>query len=254
MSEELISGRRSVIEALRAGRPIRKIYIVQGARGAAIQTIRMLAREQAVPVKVVEGIKLDALSPGALHQGVVAVGQAKSFCSIDDILSCARMKGEEPLVVLLDHIQDPQNLGAVLRVVDATGGHGVILPKDRSASLTAAVGRASAGAWEYVRVARVASLGSAISELKDYGLWVAGLDPKAEQLYWECDLKGPLAVVAGNEGRGLSKAVRRSCDLMLRLPMLGGVRSLNVASALAAVMYEIRRQRDKACRGTAGER
>lgn len=245
MAEEHIAGRNPVLEALRAGRPIHRLLVARGAMEGSIRQIRALARERGVPVQEVDRARLDALSGGVRHQGVVAVAAVREYASLDDILSRARAAGEDPLVLVLDGIEDPQNLGSLLRTSDAVGVHGVLIPERRAAGLTPAVAKVAAGAVEHVPVARVTNLPRAIAGLKEAGLWVCGATPGAPTVYHEARLTGPLAVVIGGEDRGLGRLVAEACDFTVRIPMRGHLNSLNAAVAGAILLYEVRRQRDK---------
>lgn len=238
---ELIYGRNAVLEALRGGRQVEKILLAAGAHGAATHVER-LAKEHAVPLETVERRELDRLAAGANHQGVVALVAAFAYVALDDLLAQARQRGE-PLLLLLDSVQDPQNLGTLLRTAEAVGAHGVVIPQHRAAGVTAAVVKASAGAIEHLPVAQVTNLTQTIEQLKAAGVWVVGVEntPQA-QPYDQADLNRPLALVVGSEGRGLSRLVRQHCDFLVRLPMRGHVGSLNVAVAGSIVLYEAWRQ------------
>jgi 23S rRNA (guanosine2251-2'-O)-methyltransferase len=238
---ELIYGRNAVLEALRGGRQVEKILLAAGAHGAATHVER-LAKEHAVPLETVERRELDRLAAGANHQGVVALVAAFAYVALDDLLAQARQRGE-PLLLLLDSVQDPQNLGTLLRTAEAVGAHGVVIPQHRAVGVTAAVVKASAGAIEHLPVAQVTNLTQTIEQLKAAGVWVVGVEntPQA-QPYDQADLNRPLALVVGSEGRGLSRLVRQHCDFLVRLPMRGHVGSLNVAVAGSIVLYEAWRQ------------
>ena len=241
--EEIIGGRNPVCEALRAGRPVNKIYISQSLKPTAAAEIAGLARERRVPVQRVDKPALDRLAAGAAHQGIIASVSPYAYADLDHIL--AGVRDEAPLLVLLDGINDPHNLGAIIRSADASGAHGVVIPRRRSAAVTSVVAKASAGAVEFVPVARVGNLAATIDKLKERDLWVVGADPSAKQLLWDAPLDGPLAVVVGGEGRGISRLVREKCDLLVRLPMAGRVNSLNVSVAAATVMFEAARRKSR---------
>lgn len=241
--EEIIAGRNPVCEALRAGRPINKIYLARNLKPATAAELCGLARESRVPVQKVEKHLLDRMAEGALHQGIIASVAPYAYADLDDIL--AGLKEQEPLLVLLDGINDPHNLGAIIRSAGAAGAHGVVIPSRRAASVTPVAARASAGAVEYVPVARVTNIAVTIELLKERGIWVAGADPAAKQLFWDAPLDGPLAVVVGGEDRGISRLVREKCDILVRLPMAGRVNSLNASVAAALVLFEAVRQRNK---------
>ena len=238
--DEQIEGRRPVREALAAGRPIRKLLVARTARGA-VQEIVGLARGRSVPVQEVDPRWLDRIARTPAHQGVVALAAPRPTVEVDDLLAAARARGEAPLLVLLDGIQDPQNVGAIIRVAEAAGAHGVVLPARRASGLTAAVARASAGAVEHLPVAQVTNLARTVKDLQRLGVWVVGADPAGEDLY-ATELAPPLAVVIGSEGRGLGRLVRESCDRLVAIPMSGRVASLNAAAAAAVVLFEIRRR------------
>lgn len=244
--EELVYGRQSVLEALRASRPLRKILVSRGSRpSGAVRAILDHARQQDIAVQFVDQRRLDELVRGS-HQGVVAMASAKSLASIEQILDAARATGRLPLVLVLDGIEDPANLGAILRTADAAGAHGVVIPKHRAVGLTGTVARTSAGAIEHVPVAQVTNLVRALEDLKEAGLWVVGADPKATQNLYEVDLTKALAVVIGGEGKGLGRLVLEHCDLLVRLPMQGKISSLNAAVAAGVILFEILRQQREA--------
>ncbi|GAB6178923.1 23S rRNA (guanosine(2251)-2'-O)-methyltransferase RlmB [Desulfotomaculum defluvii] len=240
---EIIAGRNPVREALRAGRPINKIVMTKGAGNGPLAEIVRLAKENNVPIQLVDREHLDKMNSGVPHQGVVAYTAAKEYVDLDEILAMARAKGEDPFIIMLDEINDPHNLGAIIRTADAAGAHGVIIPQRRSVPLTATVAKASAGAVEYVPVARVTNLDRTIRQLKDEGLWVVGADMDGSETYWETKLTGPLLLVIGGEGKGLGRLIKERCDILVRLPMVGRVGSLNASVAAALLIYEVVRQR-----------
>lgn len=239
MSQDIIAGRNPVLESLRAGRTINKIMIANGAKVAAMQEIINLAKENRVPVQKVERKHLDKLTDGAIHQGVVATAAAKEYADLDDLLN----DSAEPFLVLLDEVHDPHNLGAIIRTADAAGVHGVIIPKRRSAQLTTTVAKASAGAVEHMPVARVTNLVQTIKKLQQQGIWVVGADMDGEALHWDSKLEGPVALVIGGEGKGLGRLVKETCDVVVRLPMVGRINSLNASVAAGVLIYEVVRQR-----------
>jgi 23S rRNA (guanosine2251-2'-O)-methyltransferase len=240
---EYLAGRHPVLEALRAGRPLNKIWIADHVRRSLVAPILEEAKARGVVVQTADRRKLDQLVPGASHQGIVAQAAAIAYASVEDLLARAAGLGEDPLLVLLDEVEDPHNLGSVLRTAECTGVHGVIVPKRRSAGLTPVVAKTSAGAVEYVPVARVPNLAQTIETLKKAGIWVAGAAGEAETSVYRANLKGPLAIVIGNEGRGLSRLVRESCDFLISLPMYGRINSLNASVAAGVILYEAVRQR-----------
>lgn len=240
---EMIEGRNAVLEALRAGRALDKVYIARGETDKALAHIAGLARERGVSVSDCDRRKLDAMSVTKAHQGVIAVCAVREYASLDDILALAESRGEAPFVVVCDEISDPHNLGAIIRSAECVGAHGVVIPRRRSAGLTAVVGKTSAGAAEHLPVARVANISAALQELKDRGLWVYGAAAEGSSPMWETDLTGPLALVIGSEGEGLGRLVRERCDFLVSIPMRGKVGSLNASTAAAVLMYEVLRQK-----------
>jgi len=240
-AEGVIPGRRAVLEALRADRPIHKILLARTARGRAVRELVLEARRRGVVVQSVDARRLDALS-SAPHQGVIALAAAHAPADIEQILAVARGRHEPPLILVLDGVEDPQNLGAIIRTAEAAGVHGVVLPRHRAAGVTPAVVRSSAGAVEHMAVAPVTNLVRAIEFLKASGLWVVGADPGAAELYHRVPLVPPLAVVLGGEERGISRLVREHCDRLVRLPMRGKMASLNVSVAAGVLLYEVVRQ------------
>ena len=243
MSEELIGGRNSVIEALRSGRSLNKLFVQDGIKGGSIGEIIALAIESGVPIDYVKIEKLNQLAEGLRHQGVAAMVAPVRFYDLDEVLAAAQAKGEDPFLVLLDELQDPQNVGAIIRTADAAGVHGVLMPKRRSCPLNAVVAKVSAGAVEYVPVVSIGNIAQTIEELKKKGLWVIGADMDGEVDYFSGNLKGPIVLVIGAEGKGLGRLVREKCDLLVKIPMRGGVSSLNAAAAGAILLFEIVRQR-----------
>ena len=243
IKNEIIEGRNAVIEALRAGRTIDKIYIARGDVDKTLGHIASKAREKDIVVVEADRRKLDFMSQTHAHQGVIALAAVKEYCSIDDIFSIAAERGEDPFIIVCDEISDPHNLGAIIRSAECAGAHGVIIPKRRSAGMTAIVDKSSAGALEHVAVARVANLPAAISELKERGVWIYGTAADGSSELWKTDLTGSLAIVIGSEGDGMGRLVRESCDFIISLPMYGRVGSLNASNAAAITMYEVLRQR-----------
>ena len=242
-NDGVIEGRNAVIEALRAGTAIDKIYLMKGEADSTLGHIASTARGKGIVVVEADRRKLDAMSVTHSHQGVIAVAAVREYASVSDILQSARDKGEAPLVVVCDELSDPHNLGAVIRTAEAAGAHGVIIPKRRSAGLTAIVAKTSAGAVSYLPVARVANLTALLRELKEEGLWVFGTAADGSTSLYQADLKGPAAIVIGSEGNGMSRLVREQCDFLVSIPMRGQVNSLNASAAAAVVLYEAVRQR-----------
>ena len=240
----IIEGRNAVIEALRVGRNIDKIFLLKGSEDSALGHIASKARAAGAVVVETDRRKLDEMSMTGVHQGVVAVVAEHEYSTIEAILDKARQAGEAPLIIICDELSDPHNLGAIIRTADAAGAHGVIVPKRRSAGLTAVVAKASAGALECVPVARVANITAAIKELKKAGVWVFGTAADGDRTLYDADLKGPAAIVIGNEGQGISRLVAENCDFMVSIPMKGEISSLNASAAAAVLMYEAVRQRN----------
>ena len=243
VEESFIEGRNAVNEALKAGRTLNKVFIAAGDTDMGLKRLAAQARNAGAVVVEVDRRKLDSMSVTGAHQGIVALAAVKDYCSVRDILDYAGERGEAPLIVLCDEVTDGHNLGAIIRTAECVGAHGVIIPKRRSASLTAVVSKTSAGAVEYMRVARVPNLTAAIKELQDAGVWIYGTAADAEKSLYETDLRGPMALVIGSEGEGMRKLVAESCDFTLSIPMKGHISSLNASASAAIVLYEAIRQR-----------
>ena len=243
IQNEIIEGRNAVMEALRAGRAIDKLFINRGEVDRTLGHIASTARDKGVVVVECDRRKLDFMSQTHAHQGVIAVCAVREYCSVDDIFAIAEERGETPFVIVCDEISDGHNLGAIIRSAECAGAHGVIIPKRRSAGLTAIVDKASAGAAEHMAIARVPNLPAAIRELKERGLWIYGTAADGQSDLWHTDFTGPLALVIGSEGDGMGRLVAESCDFIVSLPMKGRVSSLNASAAAAITMYEILRQR-----------
>ncbi len=240
--EVYIEGRNAVLEALRSGRPIEKLYILDGCQDGPVSTIKREARKRDAIVKFVDKERLDQLSTTGHHQGVIAQAAAYEYADVSDILENARKKGEDPFIFLLDNIVDPHNLGAIIRTANLCGAHGVIIPKNRAVGLTATVARTSAGALNYTPVAKVTNLGKTIEDLKNEGLWFVCADMGGEVMYKQ-NLTGPIGLVIGAEGEGVSRLVREKCDYVAAIPMKGDIDSLNASVAAGVLAYEIVRQR-----------
>lgn len=240
--ELTIEGRNAVIEAMRAGTPIDKLFILDGCQDGPMSTIRREAKKRDIYVKYVSKDRLDQMSTTGKHQGVIAYGASYEYSSVDDIMARAREKGEDPFIILLDGIEDPHNLGAIIRTANQAGAHGVIIPKDRAVGLTAAVARASAGALSFTPVARVTNIGQCIEDLKKEGLWFACADMDGEVMY-NCNLTGPIGLVIGSEGDGVGRLVKSKCDYVASIPMKGDIDSLNASVAAGVLAFEIVRQR-----------
>lgn len=243
LAEDRIEGRNPVFEALKSGRRIDKLFIQRDLNDGSLVKIRAIAREKGIVVSDAAKQKLDAMSHTGSHQGVIAYTAMHEYCEIDDILELARERGEAPLIVIADEISDPHNLGSIIRTADAAGVHGVIIPKRRAVGLSAVVAKASAGALEYVPVCKVGNISAAIEELKKKGLWVAGAAMEGESVYGKADLTGPLALVIGSEGSGISRLVKEKCDFLVSIPMYGSINSLNASVAAGVLMLEVARQR-----------
>ena len=243
IKNEIIEGRNAVIEALRAGRSIDKIYINKGEADKTLGHIASKARDSGIVVVECDRRKLDYMSITKAHQGVIALCAVRDYCTIDDILNCAKERNEDPFIVVCDEISDPHNLGAIIRSAECAGVHGLIIPKRRSAGLTAIVDKASAGAAEHALIARVPNISAALKELKEKGLWIYGTAADGTSGLWETDFSGPIVLVIGSEGDGIGRLVRENCDYMISLPMKGKISSLNASTAAAVTMYEILRQR-----------
>lgn len=243
--EELtIEGRNAVLEAFRSGKTIDKLFVLDGCQDGVINTIKREARRQDTIVNYVTKERLDQMSETGRHQGVIASAAAYSYAAVEDMLAAAREKGEAPFLFLLDNIEDPHNLGAIIRTANLAGAHGVIIPKRRAAGLTATVAKASAGALNYTPVAKVTNLANTIEELKKEGLWFVCADMGGETMY-DLNLTGPIGLVIGNEGEGVGRLVKETCDYVASIPMHGDIDSLNASVAAGVLAYEIVRQRMK---------
>ena len=242
-AEDMIEGRNAVTEAIRSGRTINKVFLADGDTDRALGRLAAMAKEAGAVVVRIDRRKLNEMSQTGAHQGIMASVAVHDYATVDDILAAAEAKGEAPLIVLCDELSDPHNLGAILRTAECAGAHGVIIPKRRSVGLTAVVGKASAGAVEYIPVARVANLTAAIRELKQRGVWIFGTAADGAVPLYSADLKGPAAIVIGNEGVGMSRIVADSCDFKVSIPMKGRISSLNASAAAAILLYEAVRQR-----------
>lgn len=244
-SDGIIEGRNAVLEALRVGTPMDKLYLAKGETDATLGHIASKARAAGTVVVETDRKKLDMMSVTHAHQGVIAVTAVRAYVSVDDILAAAREKGEPPLIVVCDELSDPHNLGAVLRTAECAGAHGVIIPKRRSAGLTAVVAKTSAGAVSHVPVARVPNLTACLKELKEEGIWIFGTAADGDRSLYDADLKGPAAIVIGSEGNGMGRLVTETCDFKVAIPMRGKLNSLNASAAAAILLYEAVRQRSQ---------
>jgi len=241
--EGQLEGRNALTEALRSGRTIDKVFIAAGETDRGLQRLAAQAKEAGAVVVPVDRRKLDAMSVTHAHQGVITLAAAHEYATVEDILQEAEDRGEAPLLVICDELTDPHNLGAIMRSAECAGAHGVIIPKRRSVGLTAVVAKASAGAVEYMKVARVTNISATISQLKEQGVWVFGTAAEGSIPMYKADLTGPAAIVIGNEGEGMSQLVRKNCDVMVHIPMKGRISSLNASAAASILLYEAVRQR-----------
>lgn len=243
MNDDLIFGRNAVIEAIKAGHSVNKILIADGSNDGSIKKILATAMNAGIVCDFVNRAKLDKMSGGERHQGVIAQVAAARYSTIDDILNLANSKNESPFMILLDELEDPHNFGAILRTADAVGVHGVIIPKRRSVSLNATVAKTSAGAVEYVKVAQITNVAQTLKQLREFNLKIVGGDMTAERNFSEVDLSGGIVLIIGNEGKGMRRLTRENCDVLVKIPMVGKINSLNASVAGAVLMYEIFRQR-----------
>ena len=241
--EGQLEGRNALTEALKAGRTIDKVFVAEGNTDRSLQRLAAQAQEAGAVIVPVDRRKLDAMSTTRAHQGVIALAAAHDYFTIDDILEEAAARGENALIVICDELSDPHNLGAILRSAECAGAHGVVIPKRRSVGLTATVAKASAGAVEYMKVARVTNINNTINELKEKGVWVFGTAAEGSVPMYKADLTGPAAIVIGNEGDGMSPLVRKNCDMLVHIPMAGRISSLNASAAASILLYEAVRQR-----------
>lgn len=242
--QEYIAGKNPVLEALRSGREINKLWINEGVKKTGIKEVLDLARERGIIVQFVPKKKLDQLT-NSNHQGIVASVASYKYAELDDLFKKAEEKNEDPFFLILDELEDPHNLGSIMRTADAVGAHGIIIPKRRSVGLTAVVAKASTGAIEHVPVVRVTNLAQTVDVLKERGVWIAGTDAKGASDYRKMDATLPLAIIIGSEGRGMSRILKEKCDFLYYLPMVGHVTSLNASVAAALLMYEVYRKRQQ---------
>lgn len=241
---EYLIGKNPVLEALRAGRSMNKILLAKGLNKGFQKEIQAIAKERHIMLQYVDKKQLDFIAKNDNHQGVVAQVAAKDYVEWEDILTGVKEKEITPLFIILDGVEDPHNFGAILRTADAAGAHCVIIQKHRAVPLTSGVAKASAGAVEYVPVARVTNLAQTMEKLKEAGFWIVGSDAQGNMKYYEADLQGPIAIVLGSEGKGMGKLVKEKCDYLVNIPMYGKVNSLNVSVAASVLLYEIARQRE----------
>lgn len=242
--DDQVEGRNSVLELLESEKDINKIFVTRGEKQGSINKIIGKAKARGIVLVEVDKAKLDEMSQTENHQGVIAIVPPFEYCEVEDILSEAKNKNEQPFILILDGIEDPHNLGAIIRTAETAGVHGVIIPKRRAASVNSTVNKVSAGAVEHIKIARVNNLNDTIQYLKDNGLWVIGTDGKAENYYYEQNLTGPIALVIGSEGYGMNRLVSENCDILVKIPMKGKITSLNASVSAGIVTYEIVKQRN----------
>ncbi|MBS6042221.1 23S rRNA (guanosine(2251)-2'-O)-methyltransferase RlmB [Clostridium baratii] len=243
--EDLIIGRNAVMEALKSDKTIEALYVTKGQREGSINAILSLAKENRVVIKEVDKKKLDSMSNGEVHQGAIAVITPYKYFEVKDILDAAKEKGESPFVVILDELEDPHNLGSIIRTAETCGVHGIIIPKRRNVGVTPTVYKSSVGAVEHVKIAKVTNINATIDELKEEGIWVYGADIEGKEYSYEVDFSGPCALIIGSEGRGISKLTLKKCDKLVKIPMIGRINSLNASVAGGIMMYEVLKGRLK---------
>ncbi len=243
MSEYKVEGRNAVIELLKSDRTVNKIMVARGDRQGSINEILKLAKQNRIIVTEVDRNKLDTLSETKHHQGVIAFVAPIEYKDVDYILNVAKERGEEPFILIADEIEDPHNLGALIRSAEVAGCHGVIIPKRRAVAVTEVVSKVSVGATEYMPIARVNNINDTIRELKDKGVWIVGTDGSADTIYYKQDLTGPIAIVVGSEGRGMNKLTMKNCDFLVKIPMMGKITSLNASVSGGVVLFEALKQR-----------
>lgn len=243
--EDLIIGRNAVMEALKSDKTIEALYVTKGQREGSINAILSLAKENRVVIKEVDKKKLDSMSNGEVHQGAIAVITPYKYFEVKDILDAAKEKGESPFIVILDELEDPHNLGSIIRTAETCGVHGIIIPKRRNVGVTPTVYKSSVGAVEHVKIAKVTNINATIDELKEEGIWVYGADIEGKEYSYEVDFSGPCALIIGSEGRGISKLTLKKCDKLVKIPMIGRINSLNASVAGGIMMYEVLKGRLK---------
>ncbi|KGN02716.1 RNA methyltransferase [Clostridium novyi A str. 4570] len=240
--EDLIEGRNAVIEALRSDRTIEYVMVAKGNMSGSINKVLGIAKDKGIIIKEVDRKKLDSMSITGAHQGVMAIVTPFKYSQIEDIFNYAKEKGEEPFILVLDEIEDPHNLGSIMRTAEICGVHGIVIPKRRNVGVTPTVYKTSAGAAEYVKVAKVANINRAIDEIKERGIWVYGADMDGENYCFQTNFKGAVALVIGSEGKGISKLTKQKCDVLIKIPMVGKITSLNASVAAGIMMYEVLKQ------------
>ncbi|AJD30090.1 23S rRNA (guanosine(2251)-2'-O)-methyltransferase RlmB [Clostridium sporogenes] len=243
--EDIIEGRNAVIEALKSNKTIEKVMVAKGDLEGSIKIIISLAKEKGIVINEVDRKKLDSISQTRAHQGVIAFTTPYQYCAVEDIIRYAKQKEEDPFIVILDEIEDPHNFGSILRTAEVCGVHGVIIPKRRNVGVTPTVYKTSAGAVEYMKISKVTNINNVIDKLKEKGIWIYGADMCGNDYCFDVSLSGPIALVIGSEGRGISKLTKNKCDVLVKIPMLGNITSLNASVAGGMLMYEILKQRMK---------
>jgi len=243
--EDIVEGRNAIIELIKSGRDVNKLFVQKGEKHGSITMIIALAKENGIVVVEAERTKLDQMSETKNHQGVIAIVPPFDYCEVEDILELAKSKKEDPFIILLDGIEDPHNLGSIIRTAETAGVHGIIIPKRRAAQVNATVNKTSAGAVEHMKIARVGNLSDTIKQLKEQGLWVYGTDMSANIEYYNQDLTGPICLVIGSEGFGMSKLIKENTDVLIAIPMKGKIASLNASVSAGIVIYEVVKQRLK---------
>ncbi|MBP2033143.1 23S rRNA (guanosine2251-2'-O)-methyltransferase [Clostridium algifaecis] len=243
--EDIVEGRNAVIEALKSGKTVEQILVSNGDITGSINVVLALAKEKRIVVKKVDRKKLDSMSSTEAHQGVIAKVTPYKYCELEDILDYSKQKNEKPFILILDEIEDPHNLGSIIRTAEVCGVHGIIIPKRRNVGITPIVYKTSAGAVEHMKICKVANINSSIDKLKKHGIWIYGADMHGENYCYDTDFSGNIAVIIGNEGKGISKLTREKCDILVKIPMVGTITSLNASVAGGIIMYEILRQKLK---------
>ena len=243
--DDQVEGRNSVLELLESGKDINKIFVAKGERQGSINKIIGKAKDSKVVIVETDKRKLDEMSQTGNHQGVIAIVPPFEYCDVDDILNVAKEKNEDPFIIILDGIEDPHNLGAIIRTAETAGAHGVIIPKRRAVGVNSTVNKSSAGAVEYMKVARVNNITETMNYLKEQGLWIIGTDMDTDRYYYNQDMTGPIAIVIGSEGFGMSRLVKENCDILVKIPMKGNITSLNASVSAGIVMYEVVKQKNK---------
>ena len=241
--DDQVEGRNAVLELLESGKDINKIFVTRGEKHGSINKIIAIAKERKTIIVEKDKRQMDQMAQNENYQGVIAIVPPYEYCEIDDILAQAKERNEEPFVLILDGIEDPHNLGSIIRTAETAGVHGIIIPKHRAACVNSTVNKVSAGAVQHMKIARVTNISDAINELKDKGMWICGTDISTTKYYYEQDYRGPIGIVIGNEGKGMSDKVKKNCDFLVKIPMKGKVTSLNASVSAGIVIYEAVKQR-----------